>query len=93
MLRPFPGAAIRGLLGAAQKLAVIDRNFSFGASGIFAQELRSALCNMQDRPKVYSFIAGLGGRDVTIDTLKEIYRQTQNNDSPETASVWIGLRE
>ena len=79
MFRPFPYELIRRHLKSAKKIAVIDRNFSFGASGIFAQEIRAALCSLPDRPIVFGYIAGLGGRDVTRNSLEEIYRKTKNS--------------
>jgi len=91
MFRPFPGESIRRALGNAAKIAVIDRNCSFGAGGIFAQEIRSVLCNLEDGPPVFSYIAGLGGRDITGDTLEEIYYRTQAAEEPDMQSVWIGL--
>ncbi|MDD5169132.1 MAG: transketolase C-terminal domain-containing protein [Syntrophales bacterium] len=93
MFRPFPMEAVRRALGKTKKVAVVDRNFSFGASGIFAQEIRAALCNMQDHPVVFGFIAGLGGRDITMDVLEEIYRIAKSNDVPPKESIWIGLQE
>jgi pyruvate/2-oxoacid:ferredoxin oxidoreductase alpha subunit len=91
MFRPFPLDLIRQILGPVCKVAVVDRNFSFGASGIFAQEVRAALCNTHRHPPVFGYIAGLGGRDVTPDTLEEIYWTTKRNDFPATESLWMGL--
>jgi len=93
LFRPFPVEAVRRALGGAAKVAVIDRNFSFGASGIFAQEVRAALCNAPGHPPVFGFVAGIGGRDVTPELLEEIYWKTKNSDAPEKESVWIGLQE
>jgi pyruvate/2-oxoacid:ferredoxin oxidoreductase alpha subunit len=93
LFRPFPVEEIRTALKKAKKIAVIDRNFSFGASGIFAQEVRAALCNTPVHPLVFGYIAGIGGRDVTPEVLEEIYWKTKNLDSPERESVWIGLQE
>ncbi len=93
MFRPFPAEDVRRALWRAKKAAVIDRNVSFGAGGIFAQEIRAALCNMPDRPQVFGFIAGLGGRDVTTAVLEDIYLQTKNGDVPPGESVWVGLQE
>lgn len=93
LFRPFPADAIRRGLQNARKVAVIDRNCSFGAGGIFAQEVRAALCNQSAGPKVWSYIAGLGGRDVTPDLLETIYQQTKTQAAPPEASVWMGLRE
>jgi pyruvate ferredoxin oxidoreductase alpha subunit len=91
--RPFPVDLIRQNLTSAKKIAVIDRNFSFGASGIFAQEIRAALCNTVERPLVFGFIAGIGGRDVTTNVLEDIYWDTKNNEVPEKESIWMGLQE
>jgi pyruvate/2-oxoacid:ferredoxin oxidoreductase alpha subunit len=93
MFRPFPLDLIRRILGPVRKVAVVDRNFSFGASGIFAQEVRAALCNMHRHPPVFGYIAGLGGRDVTPDTLEEIYWTTKRDHFPATESLWVGLNK
>jgi len=93
MFRPFPADIIRRHLASARKVAVVDRNFSFGAGGIFAQELRAALCNLGQHPQVFGFIAGLGGRDITPQTLTEIYNKTKNDSSPAAESIWIGLNQ
>ncbi len=91
--RPFPTAEVRKTLGRATKVAVMDRNYSFGASGIFAQEIRAALYNGDARPPVFGYIAGLGGRDVTPETLTSIYRMTRESATPPSDSVWVGLNE
>jgi pyruvate/2-oxoacid:ferredoxin oxidoreductase alpha subunit len=77
MFRPFPTDLIREHLSHVQKIAVVDRNFSFGASGIFAQEIKAAMYNNNNHPPVFGYITGLGGRDVTPEILSE--------------SVWVGL--
>jgi pyruvate ferredoxin oxidoreductase alpha subunit len=93
LFRPFPVGLIRQLTGSAHKLAVIDRNFSFGASGIFAQEIRAALCNLPGHPLVFGYVAGLGGRDITTSVIEEIYWLTKNSAVPEQDSLWVGLQE
>ena len=93
LFRPFPKDLICQHLGSAEKVAVIDRNISFGAGGIFAQEIRSSLCNLERHPRVFSYVAGLGGRDITPTTLVDIYTETQKNSIPAQESVWIGLNQ
>jgi pyruvate/2-oxoacid:ferredoxin oxidoreductase alpha subunit len=93
LFRPFPVEAIRRALAGAKKVAVVDRNFSFGATGIFAQEVRAALCNAPDHPPVFGFIAGLGGRDITTAVLASMVEQTRNAAAPPAESIWIGLTE
>lgn len=89
LFRPFPAEAVRRLAAGATKLAVIDRNIGFGVGGIFAQEVRAALYNHLDVP-VYGFIAGLGGRDITPDTIREIIEWTDTHDPADT--TWIGVK-
>jgi len=93
MFRPFPADLIRLHLGSARKVAVVDRNFSFGAGGIFAQEIRAALCGLAAPPRVFGFVAGLGGRDITPQTLMEIYTKTQSLAAPTQDSIWVGLNQ
>lgn len=91
LFRPFPTAMVRETVSRAKKIAVIDRNFSFGASGIFAQEVRAALCNVPEHPPVFGYIAGIGGLDVTAELLEEIYWKTKNTAIPERESIWMGI--
>jgi pyruvate/2-oxoacid:ferredoxin oxidoreductase alpha subunit len=93
LFRPFPVNLLREIAKSASKVAVIDRNFSFGASGIFAQEVKAALCNFPGHPPVYGYVAGLGGRDITTEVIEEIYWLTKNSTAPENESSWVGLRE
>ena len=93
LFRPFPVNMLRELTKSASKVAVIDRNFSFGASGIFAQEVKAALCNFPGHPPVYGYVAGLGGRDITTEVIEEIYWLAKNSTAPENESSWVGLRE
>ncbi len=90
--RPFPVDEIRDLAGRVRKIGVMDRNVSFGATGIIYQETKAVLYNAPVRPKLFGFIAGLGGRDITPETIKDIYSYLLNHDSPETETVWVGLR-
>jgi pyruvate/2-oxoacid:ferredoxin oxidoreductase alpha subunit len=92
LFRPFPVAEVRQVLGAVKKVAVIDRNFSFGASGIFAQELRAALCNLPRRPEVLGYVAGRGGRDVTPAVIEDTYWRAKRHAAPEPQDIWMGLR-
>jgi len=90
MVRPFPGTQICKALRSAQKVAVIDRDFSPGCGGIFAQEVKAALQGDHAPLPVYEFIAGLGGKDVTDKDIESIIKQTLTMQNPGE-STWIGL--
>jgi pyruvate ferredoxin oxidoreductase alpha subunit len=93
MFRPFPTEMIREVLGGVRKVAVLDRGLSFGHSGFFAQEIRSAFCNEEERPKIFGFVTGLGGRDVTPELIREMITYTLTHDCPEEDVIWVGLRQ
>jgi pyruvate/2-oxoacid:ferredoxin oxidoreductase alpha subunit len=92
LFRPFPKEELWEVLRESEKVAVVDRNVSFGVGGIFAQELRAAFCNEKTRPPIFSYIAGLGGRDVTPQVLNDVVYQTYKRSEPEEQSVWVGMR-
>jgi pyruvate/2-oxoacid:ferredoxin oxidoreductase alpha subunit len=93
MFRPFPFEVCRKVLGKAKKVAVVDRNISYGYHGIFSQEVKAALYgDGGGSPPVFSFIAGLGGRDITPDTFREIIDQTRAQAEPKEDIIWIGVK-
>ncbi|MCX5906188.1 MAG: pyruvate ferredoxin oxidoreductase [Deltaproteobacteria bacterium] len=92
MFRPFPTEDVRRVLQRVKKVAVVDRNISFGSTGIFAQEIRSALHHHGEGTSVFGFIAGLGGRDVTPAALKEMVEYAKGKESPERDITWIGVK-
>jgi pyruvate/2-oxoacid:ferredoxin oxidoreductase alpha subunit len=92
MFRPFPMEEIKEALKGVEKVGVIDRNISFGHGGIFAQEIRSTFCNEDERPVVFGFITGLGGRDVTPAVIEEVIHYTLNKSRPEEEILWIDLK-
>jgi len=93
VFRPFPVQKFREALSGARKVGVIDRNISYGASGIFYQEVKAAMYHAAERPAIFGFIAGLGGRDVTPATITEIVHYLMENDKPEQEIIWIGVKE
>jgi len=73
--RPFPIQEIYDALKDIPKVAVLDRALSLGAYAPLYADVKSVFCSKKQKPKVFSsFIVGLGGRDITKDSIKEIYR-------------------
>ena len=74
--RPFPFEDIRKAMQGLEMLVVMDRAISTGGiGGPVASEMKSALYGQAKRPKIISFIAGLGGRDVPPDVFEEMVDQ------------------
>jgi len=67
LYRPFPIQELKDVLGGVSTVAVVDRAISAGGlGGPIYGDIRNVLYDERDRPAVLSFIAGLGGRDITI---------------------------
>lgn len=89
VIRPFPKEEIRRI-GEDKTLIVIDRNISIGSGGGIFIETKSALYGLHDS-RVYGFIAGLGGRDVTYEDLNDITKKVISKKAKETE--WWDLKE
>jgi pyruvate ferredoxin oxidoreductase alpha subunit len=73
--RPFPSQAIYEALKGIPKVAVVDRALSLGSYAPLAGEIKAVFFGKKKKPQVISsFIAGLGGRDITRHSIKEIIR-------------------
>lgn len=64
--RPFPASEIAEALNGKEAVAVLDRSLAFTGlnSGPLFIETKAALYNYDNRPKLSSYIFGLGGRDI-----------------------------
>lgn len=94
--RPFPTEEIAKLAENAAMLATIDRHISFGMEGFLASETKASLFNEKDHPPVAGFIAGLGGRDVTAETIANIAQKSlkyMKEGKVEKETEWVDLRE
>ena len=89
LFRPFQVEAVQIALRGKKKIAVIDRNISLGSGGIFCQELRAALIHSSDHPLTYSYIAGIGGTDVTPEVIEKIALDAINRSEPFDKPVWV----
>ncbi len=85
-LRPFFTDELKALVKGKKQIIVIDRNYSFGSGGVFATEIKSALYD--ENIPIQPVIAGLGGRDVTSNTIKHIVKKCLNEDCPSI--YWEG---
>ena len=96
--RPFPTDELRSLLVGREAVGVVDVDFSFGSpnhGGVLYQEIRSTLYDEPEKPPTVNFIAGLGGRPITLTTFREIADitfKTAERGKPERDVYWIDVR-
>jgi pyruvate ferredoxin oxidoreductase alpha subunit len=93
LFRPFPVDDVRRALQGRKKVMVIDRNIGFSIGGIFAQEIKAALWNTRANIPIFSFIAGIGGRDVTPEVIEQVLDIAETVDYPDRETYWIGVKD
>ena len=69
--RPFPLDALRGAIGHARRVVVIEKSLALGLGGILSDGVRKSLSGIQ--LKGYTVIAGLGGRSITQASLRALF--------------------
>lgn len=85
VFRPFPAEEIAKALENAKVIACMDRTESFnGWAGPLGEDVKNALYNAGSRVPVLNYVYGLGGRDVTTESLKTVF-----DDMAETAEKGI----
>ncbi len=87
--RPFPSEEIRKSLKDCENVIVFDRAVSFGYEGILSMEIRNALYG--ESPSIYSFIVGLGGRDVPRSLIEKCISKVMEGKAEKYS--FEGLRE
>jgi pyruvate ferredoxin oxidoreductase alpha subunit len=80
--RPFPAAALRGLLEGAAEVIVLDRADSPGGAPPLAAEVAFALGPRG--PMLRSHVYGLGGRDLHPEAIRDVFH--------DRATHYVGVR-
>lgn len=75
VMRPFPFQGFKRATKNAGHVIVIDRDISPGAEGIVAQEVKAGLFDRGAGVKLTGFIAGVGGNDLSVETIVPLVRQ------------------
>jgi pyruvate/2-oxoacid:ferredoxin oxidoreductase alpha subunit len=87
LFRPLPVEALRVALAGVPDVVVLDRNHSPGLGGILHQELRGALYGLDRPPRVHGFLAGVGGVNVSPETIAGILRKALDS-APSVETTW-----
>ena len=73
--RPFPGAEIAASLKKCKAVAVMDRSEAFSTNGgPVGAETMQAMYTAGCTAKAINIMYGIGGRDVTVDDMKGVYK-------------------
>jgi pyruvate ferredoxin oxidoreductase alpha subunit len=90
--RPFPTEEIVKELAGTKVVAVLDRAASPGGTGApLFQDIRTALYDQPKRPKVVNYVFGLGGRDLTVDMVSDVFERLATESVAE--QQYLGVRQ
>jgi pyruvate ferredoxin oxidoreductase alpha subunit len=96
VFRPFPFEVLQELFKNVKAIGVMDRADSVNTMGgpVF-NEVRSALYDLNSRPRIMNFVFGLGGRDFPLsDALYIINRVKELKEGKSLDFVeYVGVRE
>ena len=96
VFRPFPKEEIAKALANTKAVAILDRTESFADfGGPLFRDVRASLYDVDQGPKTISYVYGLGGRDVTLDTIGQVYSDLQRLAKGEQLPMLnhLGVRE
>jgi pyruvate ferredoxin oxidoreductase alpha subunit len=88
---PFPYDDFKELAKKIDCLAVVDRSICPGKGGPAFGKIRDVLYDMEDRPKMLQFHAGLGGKEVRIHDFEMIGDKILNvsKGGKENLVTWV----
>ena len=95
LFRPFPYAEIAQALKGCKIVTVMDRSTSMGAYGPLFSEISNALYDAEAKPLVYNRTYGLGGREMLLDDIKDVFKESKeylNNGKVEKMFDFLNVR-
>jgi len=96
VFRPTQVALLAEKLQNVKAVVCMDRSAPGGQLGQLFQDISAALINTPARPLMSNKIYGLGGRDMTVLELEDIYKEAasdvKNGKLSGAIQEWIGVR-
>lgn len=97
LFRPFPAEEIAQALAHVKAVAVMDRAESLSSQGgPLGAEVMAALYRARSQALAVNYIYGLGGRDVRVEHIEDVYAQLEKIAAAgevQDAYRYLGLRE
>lgn len=97
LFRPFPASEIADALKNCKAVAMMDRTESYNDNcGPLGSEVTTALYRAKADCLTVNYVYGLGGRDVTVDDMKNIYAELEKiaeDGKVENPYRYMGVRE
>jgi pyruvate/2-oxoacid:ferredoxin oxidoreductase alpha subunit len=98
-VRPWPTPQIAAALANVKAVASVETSTSYGGAmrgGNLIHELRASLYDLEKRPIVTSFMAGLGGDVIMLDDfyyMAKIIAQAAKDKKAKQDVYWVGFED
>jgi pyruvate ferredoxin oxidoreductase alpha subunit len=89
---PFPTEDFVAIGEKVGAIGMIDRNVCLGHGGAAYTQIRNAIYDLEDRPSVFEFHAGMGGKEVRVDDLYKVGEKVlkaAKSGKVATDVVWV----
>ena len=96
VFRPFPADELASVLSGAKAVAVLDRSENFGGQyAPLGLEVATALYAAHEAMPVKDYVYGLGGHDVTLAQMRQVYADLQDLAAGRTDGCieYLGARD
>ncbi len=80
-VRPFPNEEIVDSIKSARRIAVLEKDISFGNEGTVYTNVNSALHKAGISTPCFNYIGGLGGKNISGDEIEAIFNGLDNENS------------
>ena len=89
--RPFPRKEVYNALKDKMNIVVLEKCISLGRGGILASDIRWSFPRAEKKDRnISSFVAGLGGRNISIDDVRYMVEKVETEP---VEFEFLGLRE
>ena len=97
LYRPFPADELAAALKNVKAVAIMDRAEGYtNHGGPLGADVMSALFRARSQALATNYIYGLGGRDVRVEDMENVFAELQtmiNNDDAGETYRYMGIRE
>lgn len=92
LFRPFQYQEACKALSKVKIIGVLDRSESYGANSPLFSEIKNALCDANIRPKLQSYVFGLGGRDIFPEEIEKVFEDLLAGKAREKVK-YVGIKK
>jgi len=94
MFRPFPAEELAAALKKCKGIVVLDRSEAMNTqAGPVATEIKAALYDAGIAKPMHNYIYGLGGREIYIEDIKNVFRNISKDTKGSNEVKYLGLKE